>query len=400
MEQNKPNNAPPSGDFYLDDEVNLMDIVDILVRRKWLIFVITTLVTAVAVLYCVVTPRVYLASISFGPPRVSDVAPLQVNLPFYSGDSVDLGDRIYKSFLRALQDTAVRKVVWQGLEKEKGGGRLSFAEFDRAVSYTPENPQKKKMWGEVVFENGDSEYAAETLNFLFKKVNAKVVARFVGESIDILIYEKKKIAIAKQRRKQDILLQIRIIRQRGEKERLARVARLEEELRIAEKIGSVALGTTPKGGGGLAVSSVIVTDEFPRYLLGAKVLRAELAEIRQRKSNDPYLDELSKLQVELDSMEFVHGATAGGGGGQEINYFRLQEMMIDAEMSRLKDIRDDFDIIRAASADLPASVPSVPIKPRMKRIVFLAFVVGVMLSFFSLFVVNVVETYRQRGKLS
>jgi uncharacterized protein involved in exopolysaccharide biosynthesis len=88
-EENIPNPAhgyPPAYQYYPpEDEISLVDLWLVLVKRKKLILILTTVVTIVAILYAFfATPTapgnpLYKAQVLFQPPRAHDIAVLQIS---------------------------------------------------------------------------------------------------------------------------------------------------------------------------------------------------------------------------------------------------------------------------------------------------------------------------------
>ncbi|MDH4318769.1 MAG: Wzz/FepE/Etk N-terminal domain-containing protein [Desulfobulbaceae bacterium] len=382
MNQDQQNTNSQSGVYCRDDEIDLMDIVDILVRRKWLIFVVTTLATAAAVLYCVVTPKVYEASLFFGPPSDSVVAPLRVCLSHeISGMSGTSGtSEIYAKFVAFLQSTEMRKDVWKELVRQDGVNNRSFAVFRRSISVASPGGRRQTQLESISFKDSDPEYAAKAVALLVKKANAQAVALSVRTIVDLLEYEKNLIiSSAMEQRRREIRAEITSLRQIAGIERLARIARLEEDLRIAATAGIVSTGIRSLDGGGQILPPVALGDGVPHYMLGEQILRAELAEVRQRKGNDSDIDKLPQLQAELNLL-------GNGGGGEatvEANPFLLKASLFDAEIARLRNVQENSDIMRAAAIVLPTFVPTTPVKPQWKQIVALSFVAGLVFSLFA-----------------
>ena len=87
-EENAPNPSrgyPPAYQYYPpEDEISLVDLWLVLVKRKKLILILTTVVTIVAILYAfLATPTapgnpLYKAQVIFQPPRAHDIAVLQI----------------------------------------------------------------------------------------------------------------------------------------------------------------------------------------------------------------------------------------------------------------------------------------------------------------------------------
>ena len=396
MRHDQQNLIQNSGDTCTDDEIDLMDLVDIIVRRKWLIVVVTALVTATAALYSVVTPKVYRASLSFRPASVLAVVPLNVNLPFAVASVENMSAEVFESFVGGLQDPVVRKGVWEELALKGGENNRSFAEFNQSFDFQSQKGRNKTSLELITYEGSDPVYAAEAITLLVKKANAKAVEQTVGEIVGSLIYQKISIFVEMERRKLDIRAEIASMRKIAAKQRLALVARLEQDLRIATAAGVVSPSIRQQDAGGQSAASVIYTDGLPHYMLGEQVLRAELAQVLQRKDNDSDINGLPELQAELDLLENVHGSEAGDEANQLDNPFFLKVRMIDEEIARLNSLQENSDIHLAVATDLPASVPESPVKPQGKKIIALFFVVGLMLSFFAVFGMNFLEAYRQR----
>ena len=82
-----------------EDEISLIDLWQVLVRQKKIIFGLTAIVTVGAVLYALSLPPVYKAKTSFLPPSESDIQIL--NVQGIQGISVDTVYAMFKQNLFA-----------------------------------------------------------------------------------------------------------------------------------------------------------------------------------------------------------------------------------------------------------------------------------------------------------
>ncbi|MCP3875776.1 MAG: hypothetical protein GY699_21810, partial [Desulfobacteraceae bacterium] len=69
---------PPYGYIPQKDEINLIDLWNTLVKRKFTILWVATISTVCALLYALLAPSIYKAEVVFMPPSNSDIQALNI----------------------------------------------------------------------------------------------------------------------------------------------------------------------------------------------------------------------------------------------------------------------------------------------------------------------------------
>jgi chain length determinant protein (polysaccharide antigen chain regulator) len=105
------------------------------------------------------------------------------------------------------------------------------------------------------------------------------------------------------------------------------------------------------------------TQNLPDYTRGTKALTAEIASLKNRKSNDPFINGLRDLQEQLK--------------------FLANRLNIDKNK------------IQVVSIEQPAQIPAEPIKPKRPLIVVISFVLGLFFSIMVVLIKNAVTQARQ-----
>ncbi|MDH3349295.1 MAG: Wzz/FepE/Etk N-terminal domain-containing protein [Desulfobulbaceae bacterium] len=395
MVKNRQKSTSMIDDLYHDKEIDLMDIIDILIRRKWIIVIFTILTVAVATLYCVFAPRVYRAGIVFRLPSDLAIAPLVVNLPGIKSNGKEQSE-IYAMFDANLQSSEVRRFVWEGVTENVGINNLSFIAFNQSFKYQSLKVSRNNFLKSIYFEGQNPQHVSEILNLLIKKANSLAVEQFIDTKINFLTYIRSAVPAEIEQRKRDIRVEIDFLRKSYEKKRLARIMKLEDNLRITQKVEMMTSDNITEHEGFTNVPIAISYDNLPLYMLGKRLLKAELAGLRKRKSNDPYIDGLCKLQAEIDLLENNSYGKHGIELQQLSNPFLVKIRMIDEEIGKLNKVKERLDIVRAASVELPVNVPLIPIRPQVNKIVVFSLIIGLVLSVLFVFLSNFFIIYRQR----
>jgi len=149
---------------------------------------------------------------------------------------------------------------------------------------------------DIILDSGDgSRRATVSVRHADPAVAAKWAAEFVQRAgraaRDEVTAGASKEAFVRAR---SLQRQIEAYRDNGTRSREDKIARLQEALRIAEAIG---LDNPPIIKGSLASEISSRMDGELTYMRGSKALRAEIAGLEGRASDDPYIDNLRGLQV-------------------------------------------------------------------------------------------------------
>lgn len=279
----------PSNRIAQNDEIDLVELFQGLWSQKWLIIAVTVIVTVLAGCYAFLSKPVYEAKVYLLPPAQSDVADFNYGrikdsnlVPFAVKD-------VYGVFLRNLYAESIRRSFYEELylpslteEQQKGSQDRLYAAFSKvlmvaqagkespdrySITVQYEDPVKAAQWVKLYMDRAGSAAKQEMLDGVSRE--ADVVARNINQQINTL-------------------------REGGERMRNDRVARLREALNVAQAIG---LQKPPIITSNQSSELSADMDGSLTYMRGSNALLAEVKNLEQRKSDDPFIDGLRDLQL-------------------------------------------------------------------------------------------------------
>ncbi len=346
-----------------DDEINLLDLWRILLRRKGIILIVAGLVVAAGFAYVLLAAPVYKAESFLLPPTEKNVQALNVqvlnqqvldkqvfNVQLYTPE------KVYNMFIQHLKSRALRrryfdthKLIDSMVPDHNSGTPVEqiFENFNKELSVS--RVKKDKSFVQVAFEGANAKLAAKWVNGFVSQANAATVNTLVQNVTGQL-----------ESRKRTLREQIAAKRKSAGLIRMDRLAKLEEAIHIAEKLGLKGNGILSLMAGKSTVA--LNQTNIPLYMSGSRALRAEAESLRARKNNDPFIQGLRGLQEKLDALKSVH-----------IDPSRISAMRVDQ----------------------PAFIPNHRIKPKRKLIILLALFGGLMLGVFAAFFAEFLDKVRQ-----
>lgn len=354
MESNEKNsvkgsNIQPAGGYpqqpgYYppEDEINLIDLVKVLFRQKYIISGLTIAATIGAVLYALIATPVYKAEAVFLPPVASDVQVLTVQgVQGVPGVGVDAA---YKAFKRNLDSRKLLKHFFENhgiidvLAPERSEETSRESVFQSFRNMIHVKTDKESLSFSIEWE--DPEQASEWVN--------QYVALTSQKTVDQLVFNVRD---AINNRIRYIEYTIASKRKMARERREDKIAVLKEALGIAKSLNiedRFEVSTVVQNSDVVNVNAAAT----PLYYRGSKQLTAEIESLVNRKSDDPFISGLRNQQEEL---------------------------------TRLRTISIDKSQIRPVTIDQPAYPPDNRIKPNRRLIVILGFVCGLMLGIFAAF---------------
>lgn len=288
-----------------NDEINISDLMIILWRYRYLGLATISTTLFLAVAYVFFATPVYRTEAYLLPPLSRDIEILNIRVRTdeqkSQGFQVYTIDSVFAHFEKNLRSRDLRRDFFrrQNLHEYYGSKdsyeRVFNQKFDAKLSITPPDTKATSIFTRVIFELDDPEKAAVWLNQFIQTVSDYTVnelAQNVIYSIQARIkFVQEEIAskrkLAKERR-EDLIVQ------------------LSEASRIAVKLGikkPVDFNTLANNVSDASVS--VNTGQLPLYARGSIALEAEIAELRTRESDDPYIKGLRNLQEELAFLEAV-----------------------------------------------------------------------------------------------
>ncbi len=342
-----------------EDEINLADLLEVLVRKKVLILAIMSICTLISIFYAQSTTPIYRATMAFVEPQETffSTLPLEVieNLPLSrsalsnkKGEPTGVNPSAFLMFLAKVGSYELKKeVLVKGgfLEKFFGDARV---DTDQAVLEIHNSTKIIKPTGpaqaaHVEIVGPKPEVLAEFLTALTKsalKITVKEIKSLVQTEINSEINKLSlKIDIEKERRKKEISI-------------------LSEALNIAKNLGIKNNNFRFYNGEHLSDGK-----NWPLwYLYGEKALQQEIMKRKLRKNWDAVLG-LTKAETALRKYQAI-------------------------DISPLK--------IKVANISQP-SIPSVkPIKPEKTKIIAIGMALGLLISIFMAFLINAIEQLKTK----
>ncbi|WP_286914060.1 MULTISPECIES: LPS O-antigen chain length determinant protein WzzB [unclassified Pseudomonas] len=271
------------------DEVDLIEFIRGVWGQKILIAAVALVVTVLAAVYVSVAKPVYEAQVGVVSPMNSEIAELNYGRTRASELESYSVNQVYDVFLQHLRGEELRRnffeeVVRPTLHATDDPSTLAqlYRAFDSSIDI-------------IIDSGGSSRRATVSIRHADPAVAAKWATEFVRRA-GIAAREEVIAGASKEAfvRARSLQRQIEAYRDNGVRSREDKIARLQEALRIAESIG---LDNPPIIKGSLASEISSRMDGELTYMRGTKALRAEIAGLQGRASDDPYIDNLRSLQV-------------------------------------------------------------------------------------------------------
>ncbi|WP_234358192.1 LPS O-antigen chain length determinant protein WzzB [Metapseudomonas resinovorans] len=323
-----------------NDEIDLVELLHGLWGQRWLIALVTILVTTCAAGYAFLSKPVYESRTYFLQPSLSSIAGLNLGRR-ESGLELFTEHGVYAVFTRNLQaEESIRRffkmVYLPSLNEEdrQGSQDRLYERFRKAFSIRAQDKVQPDRYSLVV-ESHDPALAVEWARRYIDEVSKQSRDEVLGNA-------RREIEVIGSGLQQ----QIKSLRIAAKTRREDRITQLKEALKVAEAIG---LENPPVISGQDAEQISAFMAGGLTYMRGAKALRAELKGLEGRTSDDPFIPELRNLEEAYD---------------------RFTSMQADP--AKVTVFRQDGEI----------EIPDDPIKPKRALILVLGAVLGGMIGIF------------------
>ena len=327
------------------DEIDLIELWNILVKQKLTVILSTTIITSIALAYALITPPIYKSEAILSKPKQEQIQTLipEVSTKDFISDLYISPDSAFSLSKLHINSMQTRRQVFNDnellnspVDKLTVNKEELFDEFNKDLKLSLSVEKQG-----VILE--------DTLSLSFQHTNPEFTANVINQFIKLAIMKsldeigsnfKSIITI----RKNNLLRDIALLRMNGEANRQDDILRLTEALEISEKTDI----TQP-------ITQFLEGDVASLYYRSPKSLKAEIKQLQNRKSNDPFIDELREKQNELQRLELL-----------QINTETATTLQID---------------------QIPL-IPHKRIEPRRSLIVALGFALGLILGIFIVFIRN------------
>lgn len=321
-------------------EVDLVELVRGLWTQKWLILVVTLLVTAGAAAYAFLSKPVYEAKLFIMPPTQNGIAELN----YGRGKSTELETysikHVYDVFARNLQGESLRQnffneIYLPSLDESQRKGALDrlYERFSRELAIKGPGKDTPDRFS-VTVQSNDPVKATEWVKTYVARASEAAESELI-----------KNVTTEASVRARNLEQRIISLRETAQRIREDRIQQLREALKIADAIGL----TTATINSSAAVDITVDAGNKMDYQRGSKALTAEVNALEARTSDDAFISDLRTLQMRY-------------------NFYR--KLNIDPD--RISVYRQDGEV----------DVPESPIKPKKLLILILGVVAGLVLGGF------------------
>jgi len=341
MTPNNPNTHPPQvppPGYYspAEDEISLIELWNVLAGRWRLIAATTLLATLIAIVYALTIPPLYKATAYFLPPSEQDVAPIGV-----AGVQDVSVDEAYSLFKRTLSSKSL-------LHRYKSEQRSLEGTPSLIINSDNKIPGSLNL----SIEWHDPDEAADWANGLSEMANKLVVEQLLS-NLDYRLQQQITILESSSS----------AMRKIAQKHREDRIVVLTEAYKTAIILGLHDFLDTESGVVFLDTESGVVST--PTYYRGSKALNAEIDILRNRSSDDPFIDELRNLE----------------------------EMLLKFKSINISDMS-----VKTYTLDQQALPPKQPIKPKRDLIVTMGGIIGLIGGVFLAFLLNIIQNQKNRSE--
>ena len=334
-----PPQVPPPGYYSsAEDEISLIELWNVLAGRWRLIAATTLLATLIAIVYALTAPPLYRATAYFLPPSKKDVAPFnETGIQVQSVQDVQdvqgvTVDEAYSLFKRTLSSKSL-------LHRYKSEQRSLEGTPSLIINSDNKIPGSLNL----SIEWHDPDEAADWANGLSEMANKLVVEQLLS-NLDYRLQQQITILESSSS----------AMRKIAQKRREDRIVVLTEAYKTAIILGLHDFLDTESG--------VVST---PTYYRGSKALNAEIDILRNRSSDDPFIDELRNLE----------------------------EMLLKFKSINISDMS-----VKTYTLDQQALPPKQPIKPKRDLIVTMGGIIGLIGGVFLAFLLNIIQNQKNRSE--
>lgn len=374
---NSPSTPPLYATPYLprDDEIDLIDLWRILVKRKAIVL-ITTLIGVLSTLaYVLLADPVYRTEVRLLPPLEQHIQGLVIGNAELSKQGLFIRDAdiekytpemVYAAFTKNLKSIGLRREFFDKNDLLKhyvpknvpvsGVNPDRIFEEDFNENLTVEIDKEDGRFVTTSFALDDATLASQWLNAFVDLANRRTVEEF-HTNLEI------KIGAVRRRLGEKIANKLKLAKQRRDDH----ITTLEEALRIAQNSdiqdSDVNAAILDASKAGIAVN----TAEIPLYMRGIKALKAEIGTLKARENDAPFVAGLRDVQEQL---------------------------------TYLKSINISKDQLAAAIVDQAAIIPDKPERPKSLLILLFGLILSGVLGLFAAFFAEFLYKAKKRLDVS
>ncbi|MDC3315715.1 Wzz/FepE/Etk N-terminal domain-containing protein [Candidatus Thioglobus sp.] len=355
-------------DLYQTDEIDLKKLYKYIVERKFLIFGFSTFVTLIAIIYALILTPIYKTDSYFTKPVES--AMIHINKLTYTNETAS---SVFALFLNELTSKEFQRKVFLD-----GGYLTLFNPENNPIDNVPifisntldslvlSRPELTKKDIELQFLN------TKPYSISIEGTNPKLIGRYLNELIDRADEKVINDLIKNSNQKVDfrlseILLERKSLLLDAKQKRLNEIVLLKDAATIAKSLGIIDNNFNLIGDENITSNYIIAIGQNQSlpdwYLYGETALTERINVLNTREIDEPFIPQLAKLETEKFNL-----GSAEMQDMSNVNSMQLQQIAI---------------------------TPILPIKPKKRMIVMLAFFGSFMMSIFLTLIMGVLRPDEQ-----
>lgn len=396
------------------DEIDLFELLQALWAQRFLILLLTVVVTAGAAAYAFLATPEYEVQSILRPAQLRDLDELSVSGLYELtpeealkrvGATLDSYETRF-AFFQANPD------LFKSLHKPDRSLEQAFDVFARE-SFQVLRPDPKGS-DSLPFVGFQLHYPAgmdgvAIVNGMIQFA-VQLERQRIAEDLDVMIsnrlhaierqieaaragYEASKAAKIAELSEADALKRAQLqdeleaLRQELRARRNNRIAQLDEAIRIATALG-IAKPTTPtnlaqevRSSSGNVIRTEVNNQQIPLYFMGTEVLEAERDALLKRRSDDFTEPRIAQIAKELKLLEHNREIEVLKAREDE-DLFLATLAKLREEAAWLRGLKFDLTELGLVRVDQPAVEPLSPVKPKKALVLVLGAVLGSMLGIF------------------
>ncbi|MND22069.1 Ferric enterobactin transport protein FepE [compost metagenome] len=273
------------------DEIDLFDLIEVFWQDRIIVVAVGFFFTIVAAVYAFVSTPVYESKVIVQPPSQNDIAQLNYGRGGDTGLAMITVKDAYDIYVRNLQSESLRREFFRKVylpslseAERKGSQDELYGSFQQVLSIGSASKDNTGRYF-VKARLSDPERAAEWVVQYIEMAGVR--------SSTETIKDAKADATVKAN---NLEQQITAARESARKQREDRIVQLTEALKIAHATGIkeppiISSNLSDEVSAGMGGSLT--------YMRGSKALEAEIANLQNRTSDDPFVNDLRQRQEAL-----------------------------------------------------------------------------------------------------
>jgi len=353
--------AAPYPQQFEDDTIDLYELWITLWNKKLLVIGVTVIAALGSVVYALQLTPIYKAEALLLPPKQKDIQSLNVQGLEGQGQGQGLQKVDVVTVFTAFKNNLSSRTLQKKFIKEKG--LMELLAPDRTQESRDENIYEG-FANMFKIENFKIENEENTI-FSMESDDPLIAAEWINSYIEFIDTETIRVLVVNVQN--SIAVQVRDIEYKvGSKRKMAKQRREDQIFRFDEAaVIARSLGVRDR----IEVTNVVQNNQMnsstssnPLYYRGFRALSSESETLKNRKSDDPFIEGLRDLQEEL---------------------------------ALLRSIKIEAEGMHAVTVDQAAYPPKNRIKPNRRLIVSLGTVVSLFLGIFLVFFVSFIQKQKE-----